>query len=458
MRWTWAASVAIAAALLAWIAIGRDGSFIPLDKSCKIAKDPEIGVISNKQVSLSMPPQTEWRPRGGKIQFTLQSTMIKLNDAKVSVCFGWQMTGDPAEASVRSPQVDLISATDSEAAFTAVVPDLPSIPNRWPNRLWTADTKKNPYHYFSSGLVPIATVRVYAEGGELQPPLDTWREVGITSIWSARASAVAAALLAFAMLSLAAKARGVAGRGRPLLGIISTSDGYASLSQFQLLTWSFVVGTGAVYVLTLSGGLIDVPNQMLILLGITGITSLGARIPGAADKPDTPKLADPTTDDVGGVAIVAPSPDSLGVSWNAARSRKYDVQYSADNGATWVLFAHGVVAEWCRITGLQPGHDYQVQIRSTGLPGGGAGGWSMAAQGSTLLAAREPRWSDLVVADTSCEIEPTRVQMLFFTLIAASFVSVRLFNSYEIPEVPDGFLWLMGLSNGVYLSAKFVPS
>jgi hypothetical protein len=39
--------------------------------------------------------------------------------------------------------------------------------------------------------------------------------------------------------------------------------------------------------------------------------------------------------------------------------------------------------------------------------------------------------------------------MLFFTLIAASFVSVRLFNSYEIPVVPDGFLWLMGLSNGV---------
>jgi hypothetical protein len=42
--------------------------------------------------------------------------------------------------------------------------------------------------------------------------------------------------------------------------------------------------------------------------------------------------------------------------------------------------------------------------------------------------------------------------------ILLSFVAIRLFNSYEIPAVPDGFLWLMGLSNGIYLSAKFVPA
>ena len=47
--------------------------------------------------------------------------------------------------------------------------------------------------------------------------------------------------------------------------------------------------------------------------------------------------------------------------------------------------------------------------------------------------------------------------MLFFTLIAAGFVGINLFNSYMIPDIPDGLMLLMGISNGVYLSAKFAP-
>ena len=92
------------------------------------------------------------------------------------------------------------------------------------------------------------------------------------------------------------------------------------------------------------------------------------------------------------------------------------------------------------------------------VAGSGDDKWSGAATGRTLAAPREPRWSDLIISDSSNQIDVTRVQMLFFTLIAAGFVATRLFNSYEIPPVPDGFLWLMGLSNGVYLSAKFVPA
>jgi hypothetical protein len=353
--------------------------------------------------------------------------------------------------------VEAIASTGTSVTFTAMVPDLPPIPKRWPNRLW-ADGNDSPYHFFSSGVVPIATMRVQAGGGGLTLPVDSMHPIGVTSVWSARVVAALAALLAFALLSLAARARGVPGRTRPVLGIISTGAGYASLSQFQLITWSFVVGVGAVYVLTLSGGLIDVPNQTLVLLGITGVTALGARVPDGATKPDAPKLAPPTTNDVGGVACVAPGLDSLGVRWNAAQSRKYDVQYREAGAPNWTMFATGLVNEWCRIANLQPNRSYVVQVRSIDIAGGGSGPWSGEATGRTLAALREPRWSDLTVADGSSEIDVTRVQMLFFTLIAASFVAVRLFNSYEIPAVPDGFLWLMGLSNSVYLSAKFVPS
>jgi hypothetical protein len=62
----------------------------------------------------------------------------------------------------------------------------------------------------------------------------------------------------------------------------------------------------------------------------------------------------------------------------------------------------------------------------------------------------------LVVNPESNEIEPSRVQMLFFTVIVALFVALRVLTSGKIPEIPIGYLGLMGISNGVYLTAKFI--
>ena len=45
--------------------------------------------------------------------------------------------------------------------------------------------------------------------------------------------------------------------------------------------------------------------------------------------------------------------------------------------------------------------------------------------------------------------------MLFFTLITAGFVVLKVVTGYEIPPIPDGFMTLMGISNGVYLGSKF---
>jgi hypothetical protein len=52
--------------------------------------------------------------------------------------------------------------------------------------------------------------------------------------------------------------------------LISTREGYASLSQFQIMLWSFLFGAGAVYVMGLSGGLINIPTGALVLLCIAG--------------------------------------------------------------------------------------------------------------------------------------------------------------------------------------------
>jgi len=88
------------------------------------------------------------------------------------------------------------------------------------------------------------------------------------------------------------------------------------------------------------------------------------------------------------------------------------------------------------------------------------------AGASSLLAATrppagtdpttQPSWADLVAPEDGSEgTDPRRVQMLLFTVISAAFVSMKVLTSYVIPDVPDGYLLLMGISNGVYIGGKY---
>ena len=89
----------------------------------------------------------------------------------------------------------------------------------------------------------------------------------------------------------------------------------------------------------------------------------------------------------------------------------------------------------------------------------GAGSGPPSSIVSATTGPRTPSWSDLVIPfDRNREIDVTRVQMIFFTVITAVFVGLKVLASGEIPEIPQGFLLLMGISNGVYLTAKFVPN
>ena len=59
-----------------------------------------------------------------------------------------------------------------------------------------------------------------------------------------------------------ARSRKVAGSD-PLMRLITTRDGFVSLSQFQIVMWSLLFGAGAIYVMGLSGSLIDIPTGAL---------------------------------------------------------------------------------------------------------------------------------------------------------------------------------------------------
>jgi hypothetical protein len=150
----------------------------------------------------------------------------------------------------------------------------------------------------------------------------------------------------------------------PVIRLITTPDGYASLSQLQLVLWTFVVAASAVYVMVLSGELIEVTSGTLVLLGISGAVSVGTKL--------------------------------------------HDINTQAEN------------------------------------PPGSAS------------EPRKPRWSDLIVNEVNGkrEMDITRVQMLYFTLVTASFVVMRVLTTYVIPEIPQGFQILMGISNAVYFGSK----
>jgi hypothetical protein len=223
-------------------------------------------------------------------------------------------------------------------------------------------------------LVPLADVRILVLGrsadGSLLVAADVSHAIGVTNPFWALMLAALTVLVAFAVLSFVGRRRlkraGLDDVGL-IIRIITTPDGYASLSQLQMVLWTFVVAASAVYVMVLAGELIEVTTGTLVLLGISGAVTVGSKL-----------------------------------------------------------------------------HD-STQVTK-----------AVAAASAAPAPLRRPRWSDLVVNDTDGhrEIDITRVQMLYFTLITASFVVMRVLTTYVIPEIPQGFQILMGISNAVYFGSK----
>lgn len=84
---------------------------------------------------------------------------------------------------------------------------------------------------------------------------------------------------------------------------------------------------------------------------------------------------------------------------------------------------------------------------------------------STILGAHQavksehkvqPAWKDLLLSDGAIDL--SRLQMLLFTLLTAIYVAITAAITYQFPEVPQGLLYLMGISNGLYLTAKSAGS
>lgn len=308
--------------------------------------------------------QKNWQPPGGEIMFTVRSFVQIPSDALVLVCFRWKRIGERQDRYItaRPTHLDLTDGGRLLKITVVVPPNLPKAPPRF----------GGDGEYAGLYLVPLADVRILVLGkntdGSLLVAADVSHLIGVSNPFWAMLIALLTVLAAFVVLSIVGHRRLKRFSYNdldPMIRLITTSDGYASLSQLQMVLWTFVVAASAVYVMALSGELIEVTTGTLVLLGISGAVTVGT------------KLQD------------------------------------------------GVQA---------------ARAQGDGPP----------------AAPRKPHWSDLVVNEVNGkrEIDITRVQMLYFTLVTASFVVMRVVTTYVIPEIPQGFQILMGISNAVYFGSK----
>jgi|GEM_PF-1097461 len=364
-----------------------------------------------------------WQPAGGELQLTVQSFTPIPADASVYVCFRWRHkeVGQNHQFIETRPTLLDLSADGKLLKVTARVPQGLG----WP----PGDVAR------VLPLVPYAELRILAVDNKNKvAAADVSTTIGVTYRLAALALAGLTVLLGLLVLYLAVHWRlkhpGILQASWPLR-IISTPSGYASLSQLQIVLWTFVVAASAVYVMSLSGTLVEITSGTLMLLGIAGAAALGAK---AHDE-------------------------ASGASAESAAAKAAAEKDKADLAATHAAAAAAAAPADPTKVAAQNQADADAAAKADLAEAARARADAKTAPPPEQI----PRWSDLIVNEIvkedgtkTREIDVTRFQMLFFTLITAIFVLMTVLTTYVIPEISTGFVTLMGISNGVYLGSKVV--
>lgn len=508
---------------------------------------------------------------GGDIHFTVSGELKSQPEMHARLC--WKPDPQLAKKAASTPAAKERSCReDIQLRRLREIPNPPgavyavTIP-----RDFTKDIPAGTEHgLFEIVPVPIAQLTITPGDGS-SVNWQAVREIGITSHTVAAILALIAVLAAGIVLYRFAIYLGVPGPRLPVatgvtgflipllrgysvpLRLISTGNGWASLSQFQIILWTFVIGAGAVYVMSLTGSLIAISLGTLSLLGIAGLTTVASELkssqgpqapptqlpPGKVEclapvgqpreteivvfwyppigsagpitylvqylNPATPgdwrtacralratslRIVGLTRDTPYQLRVVAansagtgpdvtitartaaatqatpPLPSITGLQMQDGRTgTSIPLAWNKVDGATYVLEKrlHDSDAEWSPITlakpsepqatvaNLIPNTVYDFRVRTAATPDA----WAPVETFSTGI--RTPKWSDIVTdTDRPAEIDVTRVQMLFFTVISAFFVGLHIADTGTIPEIDPTYVTLMGISNGVYVTAKFV--
>ena len=387
-----------------------------------VAKPATAGGASIVQAVGESLQHKSWQPTGGELSLTVKSFVQIPSDASVYACFRWKRGADNQDSFIETrPTLLDLSADGKLLKVTARVPEgLRSPP---------ADVAK------ALPLVPYAELRILAvDNKKKEVAADVTTTIGVTYVLAALGLASATVALGLLALYLGVHWRlthpGIL-QATWLLRIISTPGGFASLSQLQIVLWTFVVAASAVYVMSLSGQLVEITSGTLMLLGIAGAAALGAK---AHDE-------------------------ASGASAETAATRAAADKAKADLA----------VAQAAAAAAAAPANPAAIAARDQAAADASAkadlanAARARADAKTDPPAEQVPRWSDLIVNEIvredgtkTREIDVSRFQMLFFTLITAIFVLMTVVTTYVILEISTGFVTLMGISNGVYLGSKVV--
>jgi hypothetical protein len=349
------------------------------------AKCPVSVATSESLGSLKVESTTRWQPVDGEIHFRL--TELTSQPENVSVWFNWQDAHDQ-KTCVQSTRVQFISkssvlgdSTKIEIVYSARLPPLDGDSRNAP---WVEGLK----HWRFRNVVPLADMYVHANLKD-DEGVDTLvlmvDSVGVSTPWLAFVTAIGLVAVAWGFLLSCAAARNVPG-GR-LLRVISTRRGVASLSQFQIMIWSTVIGAGIIYVMLISGNLIDIPATTLGLLGVTGLTLVGSKVHANSDG--TPQRLSPPGLVSNLTVSGTPTSNTVVLSWTppagAEQPFSYTVQMRLSGAGSWSTVATDIGAPPYAVTGLAAATSYDFQVFA--MNAGGAGPTSLVVPATTLAAA-----------------------------------------------------------------------
>jgi hypothetical protein len=341
---------------------------------------PEAGL---PQGNLKVASNTRWQPVGGDIHFTL--TELTSQPQTINVWFRWQ---DGEGACIQSTRVQFISKSSSlgdsrtiEYSYTARLP--PKLDTGAAKMPWI----QGLHHRTFPSAVPLADMYVHLnlkDDKGADTAILTVGCVGVSTPWTAFVISIVLVGLAWAFLLSWADARHLPGSW--LLRVISTPYGVASLSQFQIAIWTTTIGAGIIYVMMISGNLIDIPATTLGLLGVTGLTLVGSKVQANSDG--TPqRLRSPGM--VANLTVAgSPTNNTVVLNWippaGADQPFTYTVQarLSLATGP-WITIVTEVGAPPCVVSGLTAGTAYDFQVFA--INSGGPGPASLAV--STVTAA-----------------------------------------------------------------------
>lgn len=328
-------------------------------------------VPGNNVPIVSVLPHTTWQPIDGTVKFTVENRAGTAAPLNVVACFGWRKAGTAAPgtaadgwyfAPLRVLQVDPGKVTYGATVPSDLDSDLPTWTFPW-----------SPWPHDGLGFVPLAQFHVVQSDGAVGWTEIGNMQVGITQPWKAALLVFCASLGAWSVLAWWARQLKIAGGF--VRSIITNGNGYTSLSQLQITLWTFVIAAGAVYVMALSGSLIDVPGQMLTLLGISGVATLGAMLPNASSdrKPATSGGEDalPAPVVIERLAMVGTrGATSVVLTWkpsaDGAAAVDYVVQRSTNDFATQIepetIRMDPTRELFAQVTGLAADRAYQFRI------------------------------------------------------------------------------------------------